>query len=68
MDNHTINGVCIATGKITMYCNHVYNDTGFDICPDCNEPTHEINWKEQAELHKEWIDSGKAVYGGWWSI
>mgnify|MGYP003342910051 FL=1 len=50
------------------FCRHVYENIGFDICPDCNEPTHETKWEEQHELHKEWISSGKAVYGGWWSI
>ena len=45
------------------FCRHVYENIGFDICPDCNEPTHETKWEEQHELHKEWISSGKAVYG-----
>ena len=30
--------------------------------------TDEISLKELIIKIKEWIASGKAVYGGWWSI
>lgn len=51
-----------------MFCHHVYSETGHDICPTCGNPTRETNWKLQEEQRKEWIDSGKAVAQGWWSI
>lgn len=54
--------------SIMTYCKHVYKNVGVDICPDCNKPTHEIDWKLLAEQHREWIDSGKATPQGWWSI
>mgnify|MGYP003333073045 CR=1 FL=1 len=39
------------------------------ICPECGEPTHNINWKKENALHKEWIETGKAQPSGvWWSI
>lgn len=49
-------------------CEHVYRHMGKPECPLCGKNTHEINWKEVSDQHKEWIDSGKATYGGWWSI
>lgn len=52
----------------TTFCHHVYKNTGYDICPSCGKDTHEVDWKLLAEQHKEWITSGKATYGGWWSI
>jgi hypothetical protein len=51
-----------------MYCEHVYKEMDTDLCPLCSMPTHRIDWKEVARLHKEWIDSGKATPQGWWSI
>ena len=51
-----------------LICRHVYEITGFDICPYCNKPTHETNWAQVAKLHKEWIESGHATPQGWWSI
>lgn len=50
------------------YCRHVYEDVGQDICPDCGNNTHRLNWKFEAAMHKDWIDSGKAVRQGWSSI
>ena len=51
-----------------QFCEHVYKDMGANPCPKCGGATHEIDWEKQWKLHKEWIASGKAVYGGWWSI
>ena len=50
------------------HCEHVYRNMNQNPCPKCGGETHETDWKAQHELHKEWIASGKAVYGGWWSI
>lgn len=49
-------------------CAHIYENVGTPVCPSCGRDTHEIDWQFQAELHREWISSGKATYGGWWSI
>lgn len=50
------------------HCEHVYKYMHTNPCPKCGGETHEIDWAKQAELHKEWIASGKAKYEGWWSI
>ena len=50
------------------FCRHVYEDLGEDICSSCGKDTHRIDWKQQEDLHKDWIASGKAVSQGWWSI
>jgi hypothetical protein len=50
------------------HCEHVYRNMKQNPCPKCKGETHEINWEEQHELHREWITSGKAVSQGWWSI
>lgn len=49
-------------------CKHVYQNMGTKVCPLCNQPTREVDWKFQNQLHKEWIASGKAIVQGWWSI
>jgi hypothetical protein len=41
---------------------------GQNPCPKCGQETHETDWAYQNQLHREWIASGKATYGGWWSI
>lgn len=51
-----------------MMCEHVYKIMGTDICPLCKKPTHETNWEEIHEQHRDWIASGKSVAQGWWSI
>lgn len=51
-----------------MYCQHVYQEMDSEICPLCGGDTHKTDWKLQARLHKQWIESGKATFGGWWSI
>jgi len=51
-----------------LICEHVYRIMNADICPKCDKPTHEIDWKLVAEQHKDWIASGKAELQGWWSI
>ena len=51
-----------------LFCNHVYVEMDEDICNLCGDLTRRTDWKKQEELHKEWIASGKATYGGWWSI
>lgn len=50
-------------------CRHVYENIGFETCPDCNKATHEVNWQLQATLLKEWkLANPDAKYNGWWSI
>ena len=52
------------------YCRHVYENVGQPTCPDCGRDTHEIDWKFQWQLHKQYLkdnpDAWKTV--GWWSI
>lgn len=56
------------SGRALTYCEHIYKDMGASICPICGKDTHETDWAYQNELHQEWIASGKAQFGGWWSI
>lgn len=49
-------------------CEHIYRHMGMNECPLCGKPTHETNWTEVHEQHREWIASGKATTQGWWSI
>jgi len=61
-----------------LICRHVYEYVGVDICPDCGQDTHEIDWAYANKLHKDWIAEGKADWSicpveggtlrGWWSI
>lgn len=53
-----------------MFCHHVYQNTGFDICPACGKDTHEIDWVQENKLHKEWLKKNPLAYKtvGWWSI
>jgi RNA polymerase subunit RPABC4/transcription elongation factor Spt4 len=51
-----------------LICKHVYRIMNADICPKCDKPTHETDWKLVAQQHKDWIASGKAELQGWWSI
>ena len=52
-----------------MLCEHVLTNIGKDICPDCGNATHEVDWQLQAELLKEWKAANPdAKYNGWWSI
>jgi hypothetical protein len=39
-------------------------------CPKCGGNTHEINWKEQHKLNKQWLKDNPLAYKevGWWSI
>lgn len=53
---------------IEQNCEHIYKNMGAPICPICGRDTHETDWSKQHELHREWIASGKAQFGGWWSI
>lgn len=50
------------------HCEHVYRNVKSNPCEMCGKETHEINWEFQHQLHREWIDSGKATVQGWWSI
>lgn len=60
------------------YCRHVYEEIGFDICPDCGRYTHETNSEEQRRLFKEYYESNEpkkyvcpidgGTIRGWWSI
>ena len=58
----------MGTNGDVAYCRHVYEEVGEPICPYCGLDAHTVDWKQEAERHKEWIASGKARYGGWWSI
>lgn len=49
-------------------CKHIYENIGSEVCPYCGRYTHETDWINQAQLHKQWHADGKAVYEGWWSI
>lgn len=60
-----------------MFCYHVYQNTGFEICPKCGKDTHETNWDFQNALHRKWIAEGKhlimqcpqgGTIRGWWDI
>ena len=46
----------------------LYEEMKEEICPICGGYTHKLDWAYQAELHREWIASGKATLQGWWSI
>ena len=57
------------TLRMDSICPHVYRNIGQKICPDCNKPTHEIDWVEQRRLEKQWRkENPNPQYGGWWSI
>ena len=50
-------------------CAHVYENRGVDICDLCGKDTHEINWAQQNELHRQWkLEHPNATSDGWWSI
>ena len=49
-------------------CRHIYEYLGMAMCAECGRDTHETDWQFQAELHREWVASGKGNYEGWWSI
>ena len=49
-------------------CEHVYKLMRVATCPLCGQPTHETDWENIHRLHREWIQSGKSVQQGWWSI
>ena len=61
-----------------MYCRHVYEYVNAEICPDCGRDTHETDWQQHAELHRQWLREGRADWSicpveggtlrGWWSI
>lgn len=51
-----------------MNCKHIYQESDSDICGECDRPTHKTDWIKVGIQRKEWIESGKATYGGWWSI
>ena len=53
-----------------QFCEHVYKNTGSDICPLCGKDTHEIDWKliaEQRRTHRE-IHGVLYNKAEWWSI
>lgn len=60
-----------------MKCRHIYQRLAVATCPDCGLDTHETDFELQRELHKQWIEDGKADWNkcplggtlrGWWSI
>jgi hypothetical protein len=51
------------------FCKHVYENMNEELCSLCGQPTHEVNWEDEAKLMREWKEANpKAAYGGWWSI
>jgi 4-hydroxy-3-methylbut-2-en-1-yl diphosphate synthase IspG/GcpE len=42
---------------LTKYCRHVYEEIGYEICPDCGRYTHEIDRALQSKLFKEYYAS-----------
>ena len=54
----------------TTLCRHIYENTGFAICPDCSKPTHEIDWETDNANAAQWRidnpDDGSTYK--WWSI
>lgn len=54
--------------SIIKICRHIYEYVNSEECPFCGKFTHEINWQEIHEQHRDWINSGKSVAQGWWSI
>jgi len=52
----------------SMFCDHIYIESESELCEDCGKTTHKTDWKFQHELHKNWIESGKAILQGWTSI
>ena len=54
----------------TTLCRHIYENTGFSLCPDCGKPTHEIIWAKEEVMRQQWLkenpDAGKQAV--WWSI
>lgn len=53
-----------------MNCQHVYKNMGSYLCPLCKKPTHEIDWKKENRLRKQWLKDNPYAYKevGWWSI
>ena len=52
------------------HCEHVYRNMNQNPCPKCGGNTHEINWKEQYALNKQWLKENPDAWRnvGWWSI
>lgn len=64
-------------GEQELKCRHIYESVGQELCPDCGRDTHETDFKFEGELHRKWIEEGKADWNvcpqggtirGWWSI
>jgi ribosomal protein L34E len=52
-----------------LLCKHVYKAGGKYSCPDCNQPTHNINWNKEDEYYRKWkIENPNITHEGWWSI
>jgi hypothetical protein len=52
-----------------MMCEHVYVDLGPGPCGSCGLESHNMDWKKQNEMMRQWhIDNPHAEYGGWMSI
>jgi ribosomal protein L34E len=52
-----------------LLCKHVYKAEGKYSCPDCNQPTHDINWNKEDEYYRKWkIENPNITHEGWWSI
>lgn len=60
------------------FCRHVYEYTGAEICPDCGNPTHDVDWQKVNDGYRTYYAEGRhlefihpvtgATISGWWSI
>lgn len=53
-----------------MYCEHVYKNIGYSICPKCGRDTHETDWIKENKLKRKWLKDNPLAWKevGWWSI
>jgi hypothetical protein len=56
--------------NMTDKCYHIYQNTGYEVCPKCGRDTHETDWSKQLKLRKKWLKDNPLAYKevGWWSI
>ena len=52
-----------------LMCYHKYEKIGQEICPNCSQPTHEINWNKEYEYYQQWKkENFSSSLNEWWSI
>jgi predicted Fe-S protein YdhL (DUF1289 family) len=53
-----------------VHCDHVYKNTGTDICSSCGRDTHEIDWALLRKQRKAYREEHGLFYttNEWWSI